>query len=88
MTAVPGNAYTYDPAHGMGFGASARGEDLTAEMTELDLKPGSTVTVLELDAESGWPIVQWTDDVGIGRLTTIDPAVFDADFLAAGGKRS
>jgi aminoglycoside N3'-acetyltransferase len=57
--------------------------DLTAEMTELDLKPGTVVTVHSLDAESAWPIVGWTDDVGIDRLTSIEPAVFDSDFTPA-----
>lgn len=87
MPAVPGGDYVFDPAHGKGFGESARGTELADEMAELDLQPGADVTVLELDADSGWPIIQWTDSTGRSRLTTIEPEVFDADFLAAGDKR-
>jgi hypothetical protein len=80
MAPNPGDVYTYDPGHGTGFGANARGEELVKEMAELDLVPGTTVTVLELDAESGWPIVQWTDSKGLDRLTTINPDEFEQDF--------
>jgi len=55
---------------------------LTAEMTELDLKPGTPVTVHEIDPE-GWVIVDWVDDVSIGRLTAVEPVEFDADFTPA-----
>lgn len=77
-----GADYLYQPDHGQGFGAVAKGDDLTAEMHELDLKPGAAVTVHAIDEDTGWPIVQWMDDVGIERLTTIDPEVFTADFQA------
>jgi hypothetical protein len=80
MPAIPGNQYTYDPAHGTGLGHNAAGNPLTAEMSELDLVPGTTVEVLELDADSDWPLVQWTDGTGINRITTIEPNVFDQDF--------
>ena len=86
MPAEPGQDYTYQPTHGKGFGHNARGSELTAEMTELDLKPGTPVTVLELDADSGWPLVQWKDDVGIDRITTIEPGEFDADFAPVTGE--
>jgi hypothetical protein len=49
-------------------------------MIELDLKPGTPVTVHSLDEDSGWPIVEWTDDKGLGRMTTIEPTEFDNDF--------
>jgi hypothetical protein len=76
-----GAPYTYEPSHGTGYGHSAKGQPLSAEMTELDLKPGMEVVVHSLDADSDWPIIEWTDDVGLGRMTTIDPDVFDADFV-------
>jgi len=76
-----GDKFMYQPAHGAGYGEAALGQELTAEMTELDLKPGTEVTFLEYDADSGWPLVQWVDGVGIDRITTIDPAVFDSDFV-------
>jgi hypothetical protein len=52
-------------------------------MTELDLKPGTAVVLHSYDADTSWPIVEWTDDTGIGRMTTIDPVAFDADFTPA-----
>lgn len=55
--------------------------EITSEMRELDLQDGSEVTVLELDADSGWPIIQWTDSIGIERLTTVDPVFFDGYFM-------
>jgi hypothetical protein len=33
------------------------------------------------DDDSGWPILQWVDDQGIDRITTIDPDVFNNDFI-------
>jgi hypothetical protein len=76
----PGDRFTYEPTHNNGFGHNASGNPLSAEMSALDLVPGTPVTVLELDADSGWPIVQWVDSVNIDRLTTIEPNEFDQDF--------
>lgn len=83
MPANPGDPFTYQPSHGNGYGHNASGAPLTAEMTELDLKPGTPVTFLEYDADSGWPIIEWIDDTGIGRLTTIEPGTFNSDFTPA-----
>jgi hypothetical protein len=80
MAAQVGADYTYQPQHGSGFGHNALGQPLSAEMIELDLKPGTPVTVHSLDEDSGWPIVEWTDDKGLGRMTTIEPTEFDNDF--------
>jgi len=80
MAAQPGSDYLYQPGHGKGFGESALGTTLTAEMTELDLKPGATVTVHSMDVDTDWPIIEWVDDKGLGRMTTIEPTIFDADF--------
>jgi hypothetical protein len=85
MTAVPGNRYSYTHHEGLGFGAMAlatsSGAEISAEMNELDLKDGDTVTVLELDADSDWPLVEWTDAKGINRITTVDPDTFDNYFI-------
>lgn len=81
--ASPGDKFIYTHPEEAGFGEAARGEVLTAEMTELDLKHGQEVTFLEYDADSDWPLIEWVDGVGIDRITTIEPAVFDANFIPA-----
>lgn len=78
--ANPGDMLEYQPSHGQGYGQNARGDFLTAEMTELDLKPGMLVTYLQ-DDDEGWALVQWVDDHGIDRITAIEPAQFDSDFV-------
>lgn len=80
----PGWKYVYQHADGYGFGEAVKvnaGEGgITAEMSELDLKNDQEVTFLQLDEDSGWPIIEWTDGVGINRITTIDPELFDSNF--------
>jgi hypothetical protein len=87
MAAEEGAQYTYEPGHGKGFGENALGAPLSAEMSELDLTPGTLVTVLELDKgegeTAGWPLVQWVDAKGLDRITTVEPSEFDADFQPA-----
>ena len=78
-----GAKYAYGHPDGLGYGEMARGEPLTAEMTELDLKDGQEVTLLDYDADSDWPIIEWVDGTGINRITTVDPALFDAHFQEA-----
>ena len=56
----------------------------SAEMTELDLKNGQEVSFLEYDADSGSPLIEWVDGIGIDRITTVDPALFDPDPLPGG----
>jgi hypothetical protein len=85
MPAVAGDDYTYQPSHGNGFGENALGQALSAEMQELDLLPGTPVTVLELDAQSSWPLVEWVDGKGLPRITTVEPNEFDSDFAPVGG---
>jgi plastocyanin len=79
--ANPGDLFTYTPDHGNGYGHNAKGQELTAEMTELDLKPGTQVRFLEYDADSLWPLVEWVDDQTIDRITTIEPDSFTNDFV-------
>jgi hypothetical protein len=68
-------------SHDVGFGEAARGEALDDDMAELDMPPGTDVQVIAHDDESGWPLVQWADKTGNTRITTIDPDVFDRDFI-------
>jgi hypothetical protein len=87
MPAEVNKQYTYDHPDNLGYGehtkqAAGYGE-LSAEMTELDLKDGTPVFVIAMDEESGWPIIDWTDSTGIYRITTIDPDVFDQYFVPA-----
>jgi plastocyanin len=77
-----GDKFIYEPSHGHGYGHAAKGQELTAEMTELDLKPGTEVTFLEYD-QSDWPLVEWVDGVGIDRITAIEPDQFSSDFITA-----
>jgi hypothetical protein len=78
--ASTGDRFAYGHPTGAGFGEAAKGEALTAEMSELDLKDGQEVVFMEYDADSDWPIISWTDAVGIERITTVDPALFDSNF--------
>jgi hypothetical protein len=75
-----GNYYIYQPADGKGHGESHKGSELTAEMTALDLAPGTQVLVFEINVDTDWPILNWTDSVGIDRMTTFDPDEFAGDF--------
>jgi hypothetical protein len=79
--AVPGDKFTYDHPDNSGYGEVALGQPLSAEMQELDLKEGKEVTLLEYDTETGWPLVEWVDDKGLDRITTVDPQYL-ANFTA------
>ena len=81
--ASAGDKFTYVHPEEKGFGEQAKGDVLTAEMAELDLKHGQEVTFLEYDADSGAPLIQWVDGVGIDRITTIDPIDFGLYFQEA-----
>jgi hypothetical protein len=78
-----GDQLVYTHPEGLGFGEHFRGTDLTAEMKELDLASGTEVTILEYDADTDWPLIQWVDSKGIGRITTVDPQFFDGYFIPA-----
>lgn len=78
-----GADYTYSPNHGNSFGKQHKGSELTAEMTELDLKPGTATTVLDIEADTGRILVEWIDDKEIGRITSIDQQEFNTDFKKA-----
>jgi hypothetical protein len=78
---VIGEKYIYHNPDVFGYGEQAAGGPGTSEMSSLDLADGTEVTLLENDADSGWPIVEWVDSTGLGRITTIDPILFDTQFL-------
>lgn len=83
MPASEGDRFTYAHPQNKGYGEDARGEPLTAEMTELDLHDGMEVGFLQYD-EVGWALVEWVDDKGIDRITAIDPTVFSYFIPKAG----
>jgi hypothetical protein len=80
--------YRYAHPVGYGFGQhhfaadpSQPGDQLHPEMRELDLKPDAVVVHFAHDADTNWPIIQWTDDHGTSRLTTVDPEFFADHFV-------
>jgi hypothetical protein len=87
--AQPGDEFVFTHPQESGFGEHALFQALTAEdsgpvdrplsaeMMELDLIHGTVVRLLEFDADSGWPLIEWTDLKKIGRITTIDPQYMD-----------
>jgi hypothetical protein len=74
---APGDHYVYE--HSKGLGHEARGDVLTAEMNELDMQPGTEVVVVVID-DAGWPIVNWTDQKGLDRMTAIETTTFGTYF--------
>lgn len=79
-----GDKYVYNHHSGLGFGEHHKSDagygEITAEMRGLDLHDGQQVILFEMDADSGWPIIEWMDDTGLTRLTTVEPTFFDAYF--------
>jgi hypothetical protein len=82
---APGDRLVYSHPDGLGFGEDVKAKagfgEITAEMKELDLKNGQEVEFFDYDADSGWPIIKWVDGVMIDRLTTIEPDIFDVNFI-------
>lgn len=83
--AIPGDKFVYAHPEGKGYGEASKSDagfgELSAEMTELDLKDGQEVVFMDYDADSEWPVVEWVDGTGIDRITTIDPDIFDTNFV-------
>ena len=81
MKAQPGDKFNYDHPSGLGYGEHNKNEsgfgELSAEMTELDLKDGMEVEFVDFDEATGWPIVKWTDTTGVLRHTTIEERYID-----------
>ncbi len=82
-----GAKYTYAHPDGLGFGEGVKADagygEITAEMKELDLRNLQEVTLFDYDADSEWPIIEWTDATGINRLTTVNPETFESHFQEA-----
>lgn len=82
--AVPKGTYRY--AADAGLAARARvvdpdvSDDLPSEMAELDLKPGTGVTVTGYDRDRDLVLVGWTDAQGTPRITSVEPGHFAATF--------
>jgi hypothetical protein len=69
-----GDRFVYHHPEGLGLGEHFRGGELTDEMKSLDLANGTPVTIFEVDEDTGWYLVEWTDSKGIDRITTVDPS--------------
>lgn len=80
-SAQVGEHYIYDHKFDEGLGQAARGQALTAEMTELDLVDGMLVEIAAIDEETGEPIIHWIDSKMIDRMTTIITADFGQHFV-------
>lgn len=63
-----------------GFGAAAAEDRLHPEMAELDLAPGTSVTVAGMDEDRNLVLVEWTDRAGTARITSVEPDQFAAQF--------
>ena len=73
MSATVGGTYRY--VHELGL-AEQHVDQLSAEMTELDMHPGTEVAVHDVDDERGRVIVEWSDRGGNPRMTSIEPDRF------------
>lgn len=80
----PANQYVFTPRHGKGLGEYARGIKLSLAAAAFDMKPGTHVISDSTDADSGWPIVRWTDTRGLARIVTVEPEYFSVHFQPTG----
>lgn len=55
-------------------------DELPSEHADLDLTEGTTVVVSGFDEDRGLLLVEWTDRSGNPRITSVEPATFDANF--------
>lgn len=77
----PGDHYRWNHPQGFGYGQAAHADKvLTAEMTKLDIKQGQEVIYMQ-DDDAGWRLVEWTDDLGLPRITAIDRSSFQNYFV-------
>jgi hypothetical protein len=73
-------------AMGLGEEAMAKVDAFVSRtMADLDLHHGTEVTVYADDDGRGLLLVEWADQHGDARLTSIAPDVFAANFAPAGG---
>lgn len=55
--------------------------DRQREMTELDLQPGTAVTVIGHDEDRDLILVSWIDATGTPRTTSVEPTLFADHFV-------
>jgi hypothetical protein len=73
-----GSRHVFTSSSGLGY-SFADGE-LDDEMNKLDLKPNTQVKVCGYDDDRNLVLVEWTDQLGTPRITSIEPEVFDKHF--------
>lgn len=78
------NRYRYRAAVGLAARARVADPDLSdelpGEMHELDMAPGTEVTVAGHDEDRNLMLLDWVDRAGTPRTTSVEPHVFDRDF--------
>jgi hypothetical protein len=75
---------TYRYRADTGLAATLVDRQLPAEMAELDLHPGTEVTVHGYDDDRDLVLVEWSDRSGNPRITSVEPATFAANFEKVG----
>lgn len=78
-----GAKYSYDGEKGLGAQHAPR--DLSSEMHDLDLHPGTEVKVCGYDDDRDLVLVEWVDMQGTMRITSVEPTRLEADFTKAKG---
>lgn len=95
MPAKEGEQYRYTGKRGLGQekriadpGIPEERNSLASDMADLDLPPGTVVTVLGDDADRDLTLVQWTDSNGTDRILSMEPGEFGSSFKKenAGGR--
>lgn len=77
-----GSRHTFDAPAGL---AEQARPDLSQDMRDLDLVPGTEVKVLGHDDDRGLVLLEWTDGQGNPRITSVEPDQFADHFTAAKG---
>jgi hypothetical protein len=72
-----GSRHVYQHMVGLG---ELHNPDISAEMADLDLKPGTPVKVVGHDEDRNLVLLEWTDAQGNPRITSVEPDVFTAHF--------
>jgi hypothetical protein len=78
---APRNGTKYTYTHDRGLADHATGDtELRSEMAELDLLPGTSVTVSGYDSDKDYVLVDWDDLSGNPRTTSLDLEDFNSFF--------
>lgn len=86
---TPAVGCRYQYSHTIGLAEHHASGALSAEMAELDLHPGTEVTVHDVDVErGGLVLVEWADRGGNPRITSVDPELFEWAFTPTGEDES